>query len=514
MSFGSFLLNLIMNNFYTNVKVWGNNVLYRGIKDGKKIQRKIEYKPSLYIPIKEESKYKTIFGENLQRINFDSIKESKDFLKKYEGIENFKIYGNVNYEYCVISELFHGQVEFDISQIRIAIFDIETNSDPETGGYAAPDNPFQPIISIALKFLGEDKSYLFGYHDFDAPENVIYIKCRDEYTLCKKFIDVWSLEYPDIVSGWRSDYYDIPYLIGRFNRIISEQETKKLSPWGLIQERKNKTFVKELNKYVEELSYSIGGIASLDYIELYKKFDTGEPKENYKLDYISNIELGENKVEYDGSLHRLYTEDVNKFYLYNIHDVILVEKLETKCKFFSLSLTLTYDSKTNYDDVFRQTRMWDSLIFNHLKTKDVQIPQKGNASQEEYEGAFVKQPKVGIHKWLVTVDGTSLYPSLMASLNISPETYVKSEEYTNAMRNIISQNVGVKSLLDRKIDLSTLKDDNVALAPNMTFFRVNKKGFLFDIIINMFNDRKMYKGKMLEMEMFKEKISTEIKSRV
>ena len=328
-------------NFYTNVKQWGNQVFYRGFVQGKKVSKKIDYKPVLYVPSSENSPYKTIFGENLNKIKFDSIKDSKEFLKKYSGVENFKIYGNTSYEYCVLSELFPEDVSFDSSKIRIAIFDIETNSDPETGGFASPENPFQPIISIALKFMGEKHSYLFGVKDFDAREEVIYFKCKDEYSLCKKFIEIWSLDYPDIVSGWNCSSYDIPYIINRFNLIISEQETKKLSPWNIIQEKKSRTFVKALNKYIEEITFKIAGISVLDYILLYKKFESGdEPKESYKLDYIAEIEINENKIEYDGSLHKLYTEDTNTFYKYNIKDVDLVERIENKCKLLQLAFTL------------------------------------------------------------------------------------------------------------------------------------------------------------------------------
>ena len=145
-----------MNNFYTNVKVYGNNILYRGIKDDKRIQAKIPYKPKLYVPCKDESKYKTIFGENLQEMKFDCIKDARNFIKQYENVDNFHIYGNTQYEYCVISELFKSEVSYDSNLIRTAIFDIEVDSDPKTGGFASTQDPFQPIISIALKFLGEE----------------------------------------------------------------------------------------------------------------------------------------------------------------------------------------------------------------------------------------------------------------------------------------------------------------------------------------------------------------------
>ena len=367
-----------MSDFYINSKQYGNSILYTGYKGGKKIRTKVPYCPKLFVPINDESKYKTIYNENLKRIKFDNINEAKEFVGKYSGVENFKIYGNTKYEYCLIWDLFAQDVSWDFSKIRIAIVDIEVNSDPDSGGFAVPDNPFQPIISIALKFFGEDKFYIFAYDSssFKPGEGVVFVNCRDEYDMFKRFIDVWSVEYPDIVSGWNTDAFDIPYIINRFNRIISEKETKKLSPWGIIREKKSKKFNSQFNKMDEDLSYSIFGVSSLDYLTLFKKYQQGgNSQESYKLDNIAESFIGEKKVEYDGSLHKLYTENRQKFLEYNIQDVNLIEKLDNKCKLFELALTLAYDSKTNYEDVFQQTKMWDSLVYGFLKNKNIQVPQ-------------------------------------------------------------------------------------------------------------------------------------------
>lgn len=483
---------------YTNVKQYGNNILYRGIHNGTPIQKKVPYKPSLFVPTNEHSSYKTLYGENLKKIDFKDIKSAKDFVKQHEDIENFKIYGNTKYEYCLISDLYKKNVKWDINNIRIAIFDIEVNSDPETGGFASPQDPTQPIISIALKFLNESKFYLFGCEEFDAPDDVIYIKCKDEWTLLKKFIEIWSIKYPDIYSGWLSEGFDIIYLINRCNKILGESETRKLSPWGIIFDKKTRKFNPKFNRYEEEVSYSIIGISSLDYIDLYKKYQPGGmSKESYKLDYICSEEINEHKTEFEGSLHNLYTSDKQKFYEYNVQDVRLVENLDNKCKLFELALTLAYYTKTNYEDIYHQTRLGDALCFNSLREQNIQIPTINKNEFTEFKGAFVKPPITGLYKWIATIDAASLYPSSIVTFNISPETLVDSKDYTQSMRGILQNNISVETILKGEIDLSSLKKDNVCLTPNGQFFRRDKKGFIPAIVEKLFNERKLHKKKML-----------------
>ena len=505
----------MISDFYTNAKQYGNSILYTGFKGGKKVRVKIPYAPSLYVPTNDESKHSTIYGEKLSKIKFKSISEAKEFLKKYSDVQNFKIYGNTRYEYCLISDLFPDEVDWDFSNIRIAIVDIEVNSDPDKGGFASPEDPFQPIISIALKFFNEDKFYIFSYDygNYQPADNVILVKCRDEYDLSKRFLDVWSNNYPDIISGWNTEGFDIPYIINRFNKIISEKETKKLSPWGIIQESKSKKYNSRFNKYEEEIRYKIIGVSSLDYLDLFKRYQPGgNSQESYRLDNIAENEIGEKKVEYEGSLHKLYSEDKQKFLEYNIQDVNLIEKLDHKCKLFELALTLAYDSKTNYEDIFQQTKMWDSLVYDFLKKKNIQVPQIEIGEDSSYEGAYVKPPITGMHKWVVSLDATSLYPSVIMGKNISPETIVSPEDYSDSMRKIVMDGINVDNLLSKSLDLNFLKEENITITPNNQFFKTDKKGFLPEMIEKMFADRQMYKKKMLESQKKYEVLYAEYKS--
>jgi DNA polymerase elongation subunit (family B) len=277
-------------------------------------------------------------------------------------------------------------------------------------------------------------------------------------------------------------------------KILGEDDAKKLSPWGLINERK----VFAMNR--ENIAYELLGVATWDYIELYRWYAPGgKSQESYRLDAIASVEVGDNKLSYDeyDSLHELYRLNYQKFIEYNIKDVDLILRLEDKLKLIEMGLTLAYDTKCNYEDIFAQTRMWDALIYNNLLEKNIVVPPKTHSQKSErFEGAYVKDPQIGMHHWVASFDLDSLYPHLMMQYNISPETLVNPEDYTPLMRSIISSGVSVDKLLDKKLDLSGLKD--VTLTPNGQFFRTDKQGFLPKMLEEMYEDRKKFKKLMLK----------------
>ena len=278
--------------------------------------------------------------------------------------------------------------------------------------------------------------------------------------------------------------------------LFGEEYAKKLSPWNNIWERKVILNGREL------ISYHLSGINSLDYIELYKWYAPGgKSQESYKLDAIANVELGERKLSYDeyDSLHNLYQENYQKFIDYNIKDVDLIIKLEDKLKLIEMAITLAYDTKSNFEDVFAQTRMWDSLIYNHLLPKKIIVPpKKFKKKVSAFEGAYVKEPQVGMHDWVASFDLNSLYPHLLIMYNISPETIVSSDDYTRDMQEVLMQEINVESLLDQKID--TKKLNGVTLTPNGQFFRTDKQGFLPKMMEEMYEDRKKFKKQMIQAQ--------------
>jgi DNA polymerase elongation subunit (family B) len=440
---------------------------------------------------KKNNLWKTLHDQPLEEVKFDSIRECRDFIKRYDEVDNFKIYGNTRYEYAFIADEFKGMVEWDQSKINIAVIDIEVGSE---NGFPDPYKANEPITAISIKKLnGEMKVY--GCQEFhNQQSNVSYIKCADEWTLCKSFLKDWVEDYPDVITGWNTKFFDIPYLINRFTKLLGEDEMKKLSPWNMVNERNTNIKGRELT------AYEILGVSSLDYIELYKWYAPGgKSQENYRLDNIANVELGESKLSYDeyDNLHQLYRLNYQKFIEYNIKDVELIEKLEDKLKLIELGLTLAYDTKSNYDDIFAQTRMWDALIYNNLIEKGIVVPPREISEKDErFEGAYVKEPQIGMHNWVASFDLNSLYPHLMMQYNISPETLIDPKDYDQEMFDIISRGVTVEKLLNKEINTDSLS--GVTLTPNGQFFRTDKQGFLPKMLEDMYEDRKKFKKMMLQ----------------
>tara|TARA_B110000902_G_scaffold46144_1_gene52078 strand:+ start:1656 stop:3470 length:1815 start_codon:yes stop_codon:yes gene_type:complete len=237
----------------------------------------------------------------------------------------------------------------------------------------------------------------------------------------------------------------------------------------------------------EQNYWDIMGVSVLDYLDLYRKH-TFVRRESYKLDYIGEVELGENKHEnpYD-TFKEFYQKDYQQFIEYNIQDVELVDKLEDKMKLIELHLTMAYEAKVNYQDCFGQVRMWDTIIFNHLKSKNIVAPAQIETKKSMgYEGAYVKDPIVGFHDWIVSFDLNSLYPHLIMQYNISPETMVGHSP----------DKVNVVDMLNQKSDLSDLNMRTIT--PNGAQFRTDKQGFLPELMDKLYKERVIYKDKMIK----------------
>ena len=482
-----------MNNFYTNVQNLGGTILYRGIMDGKKVKQRIDYTPSLYLPSKRPTQFKTLHGQFLEPKKFDSIRDAKDFVQKYSNIPGAPIiYGNTKFEYAFIADQHADMVEWDQDKISIGVIDIEVGSE---NGFPDPYLANEPITAICLHYIN-GVSYVFGCGDFENkdPKNVTYVKCKDEWSLCKAFLSLWQSKLPDVITGWNTKFFDIPYLVNRFRKILGEDEAKKLSPWNYISERKAIVNGRQL------ISYNLVGVESLDYIELYKWYAPGgKSQESYRLDNIAQVELGEGKISYDEyeNLHSLYRLNYQLFIEYNIKDVHLILKLEDKLKLIELALTLAYDTKCNYEDVFAQTRMWDSMSYSYLLNKGIIVPPRINKEKDGmFEGAYVKEVQVGRHDWVASFDLNSLYPHLMMQYNISPETLIDASNYTDTMRKIISDGVSVEKMLLKQVDLSEL-EEGFTMTPNGQFYRTDIQGFLPKMCQDMYEDRKKFKKMML-----------------
>lgn len=483
--------------YYTNVQIWGDNVLFRGFKNGKRVQEKIKFAPKLWVKDNsgKPSEWTTIHGEPLRVIETAGIKDAKKFIEQYKDVDGFEVYGNLSFEYAVMNALFPWgeEVPWKLSDLVIGKIDIEAGLSP-SGGFAEPADASGPITAITLKL--NSVYHVFGTQPWEHDrEKCVYHQGHDEADMLRLFLDVWCSNYPDVITGWYIPSYDIPYLVNRIKRLLGEEYAKKLSPWGILREKEIEVGAGR----DKSPSYSIYGISILDYLDLYKKFvvpATGA-KESYGLNYISMEELGEGKLEYDGSLHNLYLTDYQTYMDYNWQDVSLIDKLENKLRLIELALILTYDTKCNFEDCFHQTRLWDAICTNKLLSEHKVVPPKKiNLKTEKYEGAYVKKPRPGMYGWGVNFDATSLYPMTIIMYNISPETWVDPKDYTPEMRRIIAEGVTVDKLLNKEMDLSFLKEQKVCLTPNGQFFRTDKQGFFPQTVQQMFDQRKAYKDQM------------------
>ena len=481
-----------LSTFYTNCVVGGNYIQYRGIENGKRIAKRIPYSPTLFVPSNKQSKFKTLFGQSVEPIKQGSIKDARNFIERYKGVENFKIYGNTYYHYCYLLEKFPDTVEYDINDIWIANIDIETDNDVDS------ENARSAIISIAIKMNG--KFDVFGYGDYKPhQDNITYHKAPDEIEMLKKFMNFWVANYPDVISGWNVGGFDVPYIYNRLLRLFGEDFAKQLSPWGWITKRT----VILMGRQHEMIG--ISGISILDYLELYKKHAPERNRESYKLDYIAHVELGERKLDYGeyGSLKKLHKENYQKYTEYNIQDVNLVDKLNNKLKLLEMVFASAYDARVNYDDILGQIRTWDNLIFKELLKRNVVVPQREDGDKEaSYEGAHVKEPIPGLHRWVASLDINSLYPSIIQMFNMSPETITDNVK-----------SVSVESLLSKEQEFADLKEKNYTMTANGCIFKCDKLGILPELVHRMYQERKEFKKKKIEAEEELEKVKAELDRR-
>ena len=466
-------------DFYTNNVRWGKNQLLREIENGERVNTRVKYSPTLYAPVLKQTSHKTLDGKYVTPIKHETMKDAKEWVEQYKD-QPHMVYGNTLYAYSYLSEEYPDRVNWNMDNILLITLDIEVECE---NGFPNVEQAIEPLISITIKNHQNKRIMVWGIGGFKTDRgDVGYVQCQDEKELIQEFLTFWEKNQPDIITGWNTEFFDIPYLYNRIRKVFDEDEVKRLSPWKSVTSRSVYTMGRS-HQIVE-----IQGVAHLDYFDLYRKF-TYTNRESYRLDHIAFVELGERKEGNPFETFKdWYTRDYQSFIEYNITDVELVDKLEDKMKLIELCLTMAYEAKVNYMDVLGTTKYWDILIYNYLRKKNIVIPQKVNKEKsEKYEGAYVKEPIVGMHNWVMSFDLNSLYPHLIMQYNISPETLVADKAV---------KDMSVDKLLERKVDTSILKD--ATLTPNGALFRTSKRGFLPELMENMYNDRVTYKKKMLE----------------
>jgi len=465
-----------MGRFYTNVQLAGNTILYRGYENGQPVQSRAHFSPTLFVPSNKKEKHRTLNGEYVKPIKFDTAREARDFIQQYEGVEGFNVHGYERYVYQFISQEFPDEVNYDISQMKIFALDIEVQCE---NGFPNVEEAAEEMLSITIKDMVTKQYYCWATREFEAPKGVETNIFWTENEMLNHFIGWWAQNTPDILTGWNVNLYDVPYIARRVNRVLGEKWMRSLSPWNRANERE--IYVQGRKNY----AYDISGVNILDYLDLYRKF-TYSNQESYRLDHIAFVELGQRKVDHSEyeNFKDFYTSDWQKFMEYNIQDVELIDRLEDKMKLLELAITMAYDAKVNFEDVYSQVRMWDTMIYNYLKDRNVVVPQKKREKKDEkYAGAYVKEPKPGLYNWVVSFDLNSLYPHLIMQYNISPET----------LRETRHPSATVDRILEQELDI----DGDYCVCANGAQYRKDIHGFLPEMMQQIYDERTIYKKRML-----------------
>ena len=489
--------------FYTNVIRYKNNILYRGY-DGlsQRVVRTDKFKPTLYVKSQGKSKWKSLDGQVVSPLEFDTMFEAGQWLKQNANVTGRKIFGNRKYVQQYVTEKFPREIEFQRDFINVGTFDIETDYD---NGFPHAHEASQKILAITYKSSKSDTYYVWGYGNYNVKDALIkpveYVKCNSEEELLNSFLNFWSDPRitPDVITGWNTRFFDIPYVVNRCINILGMESIKKLSPWNITPE--NRTVVRRGS---ESQVYEIHGIQTLDYMELFQKFGYSYgPQESYALNHIASVVLGEKKLSYDesGSLKNLYKDDHQKYIDYNMKDVQLVDRLEEKMGLITLALTIAYKGGVNYQDVFGVTAIWESIIYRRLKLNNIVNPMEhvsarpdyqiigatetsikkpGSKAREEnkvhsFAGGYVKDPQVGRHAWVVSFDLNSLYPNLIVQHNMSPATLTPND-YGTIMKSAYLAGKSVNS-------------DSLSVAANGSSYRKDIDGVIPQIIEEFYDER-------------------------
>lgn len=393
-------------------------VKYRDANNAAHFER-VQYHPVLYYPTvnKPESVYTTLDGRPVEALPFTTITDADEYKER----QRTPAHGDINPINAFLVQRFSELPQVDLSRFLVAWLDIEVDI---SESLSEPADAKNAILSIVLRVRGH--SYAFGVKPYHVTRpDVTYVQCQDESELLGQFLERWTAEYPDIVSGWYIDGYDIPYLVNRIQRVLGKEAKRLLSPWKSVR-----TVRQFINGKLEE-QYEITGVAILDGLALYKKFTPGQ-RSSYTLDAIAEEVLGDRKVNYYDdyeSLARLYTENFQLFMDYNLVDVDLPERIDAKLKYLQMVVSMAHDARVNFADTLKQTRMWDSMIYRYLLERKIVIPPPPAPTLEKKSivGAYVKESIAGKFKWVVSFDVASLYPSLMRQWSISPDTLIEPE---------------------------------------------------------------------------------------
>ena len=477
-------------SFYTSVVRYGNSLLYRGYTDtGKRVYKKEHFSPRLFVPAKVDTKWRGLDGSVIGPVDFNNMREAKQWLEQYKDVSGFNIYGNPNFLQQFVAHKWPHDIEWDRDMINVTTIDIETAYED---GFPEPEKANQEVLAITCKNNIDGVYRVWGLKDYDAEKALIkpvkYVKCRDEVDLLLKFLDFWSDhdKCPDVVTGWNVKFFDIPYLVNRVANVLGIDQIQKFSPWGMVD------FQKVVKRGREQITYKLQGVQVLDYLDLFQKFGYSYgTQESYKLDHIAYVVLGEKKFSFEesGSLRNLYKDDFQRYIDYNMKDVELVDRLEEKMGLITLAMTVAYKGGVNYQDTFGTVGIWESIIYRKLfSQKTMPMIEPDEMGVRDFEGGYVKPPQVGMHDWVVSFDLNSLYPNIIVQWNMSPETLNKNPKHNKP------------SGVDLYLNADQPQSDKFAVAANGSTYRKDIDGVVPNIIVDYYDERKSVKNMMIAAE--------------
>jgi DNA polymerase elongation subunit (family B) len=448
--------------------------------DDKTGYSKFQYKPYAYLK-SQTGQHRSLYGDKLKKVNYWT----------QEDLEAGNVFeSDVPIETRVLVDMYGDSDEVSEGH-REVYFDIEVEV---KDGFPNPQRADNKITAIALYDKAVDKYSCFVLGD--VPNTDVVESFQSEEELLQRFYQKYLEINPTILSGWNIDGFDIPYLYNRTTKVLGHQFANALSPIGEVFYSENK------NKY------KIAGVSCLDYMRLYKWF-TYTQQSSYRLDFIGQLEVGIGKIEYEGTLQNLYETDINKYIEYNLNDVVIIKALDDKLKFIDLARGLGHLGHIPYEENFFSSRYCEGAMLVYMKKIGVIAPNKQHRSyqrsdDDKFAGAYVKDPKPGRYEWIYDLDLTSMYPSIIMSLNISPETKIGKLEGWDAKEFIKGVNKTYTLMVSGKEkgrynqdELKKMFDNNkVSISSNGIMYRYDKKGLVPVLLEKWFNERVEYKRLM------------------
>jgi len=457
-------------------------------EDGDRISSEIPFRPYLYIEQEGAKDGTSIFKTSLVKKSF---KNSIDRRRFTENTANKRLFHNLSPEQQFLIDLYkdhNTNSEFSKFALKTYFIDIETYS---VGEFPVPEKAKDQINLITIFDTITQTTHTWGLTEQYTPtlDKCIYYRCKDEEDLLIRFADFWKADYPDIVSGWNTEGFDIPYIMNRCIRLFGEEFIQQFSPVGRVTSRKifTSTFGKEVTKWV------MCGLNHIDYLEIYKTFSVGE-RESYSLNYISEIELNEGKIAYNAtSLGELASTDWKTFVDYNIQDVHLLVKLEHKLKYLQIVRLLAYRGCTNFEAALGKVSIVTGAVAIQAHKQGYIIPTFGtSADRESYEGGYVKEPVRGLQTAITSFDVNSLYPNTIITLNISPETKIGKivTGDIDTDKEITIKLVNGKSHTTQVEDFKKMmKQEKIALSKAGVLYSQKAKGVIPNLINEIYKER-------------------------